>query len=369
MDNFILPDYENNSIVNLASSILNHFNIETPHKPLEIESYFKKRIILILIDGLGYNLFKNKQLDLIHKVITTTFPSTTSTAITSLLTAKTPGEHGVLGYISYLKELGGLTNILKYSHPIGGERDMFKDFLDLKDLVKVESIFAKMRDKGLKVKLIIPREISNSALSRLLHEGASSIEYVFHWDGMVALRKEIESDTDFIYAYFPQIDTLSHVYGSKSQEVMTALEEILNMISSIANKKSADTTLIITSDHGHVDVGKIFKVIEDKELMDVLTSPPFGDSRAVFLKSKKDLKEIFERKYQNFEIFSREEILKMKLLGNFKEEYIDRLGDYIAIPKDNSIMIYPFKKDNLNMLKSQHGGLLEDEMLIPLIIF
>lgn len=32
-------------------------------------------------------------------------------------------------------------------------------------------------------------------------------------------------------------------------------------------------------------------------------------------------------------------------------------------------MIYPFKKDSLNMLKSQHGGLLEDEMLIPLIIF
>jgi len=81
------------------------------------------------------------------------------------------------------------------------------------------------------------------------------------------------------------------------------------------------------------------------------------------------LKKIFERKYQNFEIFSREEILKMKLLGNFKEEYIDRLGDYTAIPKDDSIMIYPFKKDSLNMLKSQHGGLLEDEMLIPLIIF
>jgi len=369
MKNFVLPEYDGSSIVNLSSTILKKFNVENSTNPLKMELELNNRIILILIDGLGSNMLNNSGFGSLSIAnLTSVFPSTTSTAISSILTASTPGEHGLLGYISYFKELGGLTNILRYSHPLSSERDMFKDFMDLKEITNAQNIFKKMTEKGIRSKIIIPRDISNSALSRLLHEGAEVQEYIMHWDGLILLKKIMNESVDFVYAYYPHIDTLSHIYGPNSEEVKFATIELIKNILEISKEKPKDVSIIITADHGHIEVGKVYKIIEDQELMKLISMPPFGDSRAIFLKTKMKIDEIFSKKYNNFLLLTQEEAIKLKLFGNFNENYIDRIGDYIAIPKDNSIMIYPFRKGDERMLKSQHGGLLEEEMLVPLIL-
>ncbi|MBJ7294443.1 MAG: alkaline phosphatase family protein, partial [Ilumatobacteraceae bacterium] len=63
-----------------------------------------QRVVVLLIDGLGWNQFQTHQ----HcmptlsgfegSFITTVAPSTTATALTSLTTGLSPGEHGLLGY-------------------------------------------------------------------------------------------------------------------------------------------------------------------------------------------------------------------------------------------------------------------------------
>ena len=101
--NIIYPDYKN-SIVNLVSSILEIYDIKTDHPPLkQLDTKVlkkKKNIVLFVLDGFGINLlnkftsstkFMNKNY---ISPITSVFPSTTSAAITSLISGKTPWEHG-----------------------------------------------------------------------------------------------------------------------------------------------------------------------------------------------------------------------------------------------------------------------------------
>ena len=53
-----------------------------------------------------------------------------------------------------------------------------------------------------------------------------------------------------------------------------------------------------------------------------------------------------------------------------KKVLYGRIGDIILSGKGNNLLIYPYKKDDLEMnLKGHHGGLSPDEMLVPIIVF
>ncbi|MEM3873167.1 MAG: alkaline phosphatase family protein, partial [Nitrososphaeria archaeon] len=130
----IMPDYNNLCLVNLHSLIGRFFGIENlSYSKMYIEDLPDftniNKIVLFIIDGLGYNFLNNhlnKTSILIRNVrewfltpITSTFPSTTSTALTSLFTAQTPIEHGIIGYTMYLKSLGLIVDMLNFA-PVYG---------------------------------------------------------------------------------------------------------------------------------------------------------------------------------------------------------------------------------------------------------
>jgi predicted AlkP superfamily pyrophosphatase or phosphodiesterase len=103
------PDYENFSLVNLSNFVLKHFNAQISHAPYPFERFISgvsngvEKIVFFLIDALGMSSLEkilNKDRVFQEYVVleaTSVFPTTTSAAITSLLTASTPIEHGVLG--------------------------------------------------------------------------------------------------------------------------------------------------------------------------------------------------------------------------------------------------------------------------------
>ena len=65
MYEFTLPDYKGNSIINLMSSISNSFGKKHDYsqlKTLNSEELKKfKNIVLIVVDGLGYNYLKKQE--------------------------------------------------------------------------------------------------------------------------------------------------------------------------------------------------------------------------------------------------------------------------------------------------------------------
>ena len=99
------PDY-NHSILNLITSMLKYYNVETNHTSLPIldEKLSKnyKNVVFIILDGLGEHLinkispngfFKQNDID----CITSVYPSTTTAALTTYYSGMPPYESGWIG--------------------------------------------------------------------------------------------------------------------------------------------------------------------------------------------------------------------------------------------------------------------------------
>ena len=110
----IIPEYSGKCISNITPTIASHFGtkINPINKNLKKALKDKKNIVLLVLDGFGYNYFMNnkKNLNMFNKAfkiekITAVFPSTTAASLTSFTTGKPPGIHGMLSYHCFIKEL------------------------------------------------------------------------------------------------------------------------------------------------------------------------------------------------------------------------------------------------------------------------
>ena len=131
-----LPNYNGGSIVNLMSTILNVYGERSVYEPLKTLNAAALRnstnIILFVIDGLGYEFLKkhiegSALAEFPVRKITSVFPSTTATAITTFATGLAPQQHAVTGWFMHLKELGSVVKVLPFTPR---QDDLAKGFTD-----------------------------------------------------------------------------------------------------------------------------------------------------------------------------------------------------------------------------------------------
>ncbi|AAY80289.1 alkaline phosphatase family protein [Sulfolobus acidocaldarius] len=360
---FVYPDYYSNSVYNLACAIADFLGVnrECKGKKLEISG---RRIALTLLDGLGYTMLSDAGFT-VDRTITTVFPSTTATTLTTLFTAQLPAEHGILGYTTYSKRLGGIINTLKYTYPLVDTRDIIseegieyeKAFPDVKNYLK------EVRDK--KTAEVTPKGLENTQFTKLTH-GRTNITktYINYWDAFTEASNILQmKEYDFVYIYIPDVDSLAHKHGPNHPVVKECIRDLYNGLMKLA-ERFKDYTFVITADHGHVQVNEHIALNHDSELLKLLDVVPYGDSRAVFLHSRYDLKTYLKTKYPNLEVFGRNEFEKL-IGGNTS------YADYIAVPTDSNAYVYLFKEEGneYNKLKGHHGGLSLNEMKVPLVIW
>ena len=353
---FVYPDYTSKSIYNLACGVAEFLGVERHCVGNKI-GITGKRVVLALIDGMGYKMMKNAGIN-VDSYITTVFPSTTSTVITTLFTAQLPGEHGVLGYNTYSKRLGSVINTLKYTYPSLDSRDSIQIKFE-ETFKEVQSYLKDVKDK--KTAEVIPKGIDNTEFTNSTHGKTNTTKTfsTFH-DAFYELGKILDENYDFIYFYIPDVDTVAHKHGPNADVVKEVIREVYERLIKLASKRT-DYTFIITADHGHIQTSQHVIFNNDTEFLNMLEIPPYGDSRAIFLHSKYDLKTYLYNKYPTLEVFPRSEF--EKLLGKDGS-----YADFIAVPKDDRAYVYLYKQDEYTKLIGHHSGLSEDEMLIPLVI-
>src|SRR5687767_3848190 len=120
----LLPAYEGACITNVVPSLLHPPEVRPDWLPAV--AYDADRVVLLVIDGLGWNQLGDRRpltptlSSLDGGAITTVAPSTTATALTSITTGLPPGEHGVVGYRMAVE--GEVLNVLRWSTPAGDAR-------------------------------------------------------------------------------------------------------------------------------------------------------------------------------------------------------------------------------------------------------
>ena len=379
MSEIIFPNYEH-SILNTINSILKYYKVDTKYNGLpELDEKLKqkyKNIVLVLLDGMGEHVLKNISSDgfFVNNEITkvtSVCPSTTTAAITTYYSGKPPIETGWIAMSQYFKEYGRALEMLRrvdsYTHePIkNASKDVF-------DLIKYVPIYDQIEKASPNVKAYeINPGFCDSRSKRNLN--ADSLDVMCDYIKSICYNQ----DQNFIFAYSDKPDTILHKYGCNSNEAKEFILDAQNHIEKLCDDlKESNTLIIVTADHGHKDIEKVYNIVDMDEIQDCIYMPPSLESRAVTFWVKEDKKEKFVQYFENnlkdeFMLFTREEFLAKNFLGyGEKHKKIDDfLGNYIAMSIDGAILklgtnISKPKADK----KSTHCGFTKNEMEVPVIV-
>ena len=362
----IKPDFSSN-IINISATIAQFLNCpnDKPTLPAlqrELEKGYKN-IVFLILDGLGMNPV-NINLDKgaflrknIRQILTSVFPSTTTNATTTYLTNKYPMEHGWFGWSLYFEEIGRAVDIFPCRDSFTGE-PVDKAFV--KRTLPVEPYYKRAKSEYTS-NVVVPEYWDNDYENRYVW---NSLPELFGYIGEICNK----AGKQFVYAYCSEPDSAMHRYGVSSAEAHRVINELNDGVEKLYGALS-DTLLIVSADHGQIDVGGQIKICEDEELTAMLEWPQYLEARAAAFKVKENCREkfveAFNRKYgEDFKLFQVEDLIKDNYFGgNFRGEQAKRLGDYIAVGTTDKIfqltpISHPFKG---------HHTSLTEEMEVPLI--
>ena len=402
-NHFVKPRYDGFCISNIpetAMALLGaHSNRPLKHESIsEIEEEIQN-VVLLLLDGLGSHLVNSARekfglpsldhicssTNAIHFDITSVFPSTTASAMSSLHTGLTPQEHGVIGYTMYLQELGTIGQMLRFV-PAQGGRSLFDIGLNEEHFLGGRSIHERLKSEGIGSTVYVPRHIIDSGLSIVTHRGAFVEPQNSAADMLVRLRKNLErkhrDEKSFHFAYHPSPDTLAHARGPYSEEYAAELESIFRLVEvqlfrKLDRRVAKKTTLIVSGDHGavHVEKSNIIDVAKHPRLLKMLKLPPTGDSRAAILHIREgeedNIRKYFDLNFSDlFEIRRSADLLDDGYfgLGSLKSETRDRIGDLVALPLSRNAIDNSTLDPNHGSIPGRHGGPSAEEMMVPCVI-
>lgn len=373
------PDY-NNSILNLITSILKHYNVESKHSTLKSlddrlnKNY--KNVVFLILDGMGEHILKNVSENGFFRnnevnSITSVYPSTTTAALTTYYSGKPPYESGWIAWSQYFKEYGRAIDMLSHQESYQGDTLKNATINVFNNVVNYVPIFEKIENASPNVKAYeITPDYSDIRSKRSIR--ANSIEDIC--DNLTMLCKN--PDEKFILAYCDNPDGTLHKYGCSSDEVKNLIKHFENCIEKMCSNLSDDTIVIISADHGHKDINKVYNLLDYPEIQDCLIMPASLESRSLAFWVKEDKKEKFEKLFNenfssDFLLLTKEQFLDKNLLG-FGEKHKkidDFIGNYLALSiSDSIIRLETNLAEGKKVKKSTHCGLTKDEMEVPLII-
>lgn len=373
------PDY-NHSILNLITSILKYYKVETKHKSLEtLDKQLTKKyknVVFIVLDGMGETIlekcspngyFKSKQID----CITSVYPSTTTAALTTYYSGKPPYETGWIAWSQYFKEYGRALDMLKHKESYKGESIQGAKINVFDEIVNYTPIFEQIEKASPNVKAyeLMP-SYSDKRSKRSIR--TENIDEIIENIEMLCATP----DEKFILAYSDNPDGLLHKFGTTSEEAKEFLQQTEIKIKEMCQKLDDDTIVIISADHGHKDIDKSYSILDYPEIQECLIIPPSLESRVVAFWVKEDMKKEFEERFKNafgeeFLLMNNKEFLEKNLLGfGQKHPKIDDfIGNYIALSTGGSmIRLETYLADGKPIKKSTHCGLTKEEMEVPVII-
>ena len=278
---------------------------------------------------------------------------------------------GWIGWSQYFKEYGRSIDVLPNRDSYTGE--IYKDAkINVHDFINYISIYEQIEKASTDVKAyeINPSHCISKSKRNI---NADTIDILC--DSIEAICKN--PDKNFILAYNDNPDGLLHQFGCQSEEVKEFVLDAEKKIENLYHKLlDTNTLLIISADHGHKDIEKVYDILYMEDIQDCLMLPPSIESRCTTFWVKEEKKIEFERLFkekfgEDFILYTKEEFLKKNMLGfgNKHKKIDDFIGNYISLSiKGASFKLGTYISKEKPEKRSTHCGLSCEEMEVPLII-
>lgn len=377
----MLPDYAGGSLVNLVASIVRARGGTPRHAELAAlpatELADARNVVLLIIDGLGDNYLQRRGAggalwQRRRAAITSVFPSTTASAITTSYTGCTPLEHGLTGWFTYFGEAGCVGAPLPFTSR-GDALPLQRRGFTPAQAFPAAGIFASL---GVKSVVITYKDIVDSAYNLQHCRGAERLAYENVAELPAAIEAAVKAGPErkFIYAYWPDYDRVSHRFGSESAEAATELARVDEAFAKLpARLRGTESIVIATADHGFVDVLPEHSLELPASLAAMLRFPLCGERRAVYchVHAKEDfMREAKEWLGERAHVGPSRELVEQGWFGGGvpHPRFAERIGDVALVMQGRYTVKDWVAGEARHLHIGNHGGVSEDEMQIPLIV-
>lgn len=361
-DEPLIPDYAGACVCNVAAVV------QDP--PEEIADWVPRALaeaeqstVLLTLDGLGWNQLQERRAlaPTISSVlqggpVSTVAPSTTSTALTSIVSGMPPGEHGVIGYRMSIE--GHVLNVLRWSTADGdarramppGEFQLYEPF------------------GGQRPPVVTRAEFSETGFTDAHLGGARFVGYRTMGTLVTEVARLVRNGEPFVYAYYEGIDKVAHEYGL-GDHYDSELRWVDHLVADLLEVLPTGTVLAITADHGQVEVGD--RLVELDAGIRPHLSMQSGEGRFRWLHARpgraRQLLEAAEVHGETGWVVSRDQMVDEGWFGpRVHDKVRARLGDVALVAREPVAYIDPADSGPYHLI-GRHGSLTADEMLVPFL--
>jgi predicted AlkP superfamily pyrophosphatase or phosphodiesterase len=356
-----IPDYSGPCVSNLTPALLQPGATAPGWLPAPAAA--ADQVVLLVLDGLGWEQLQDRSASaptmasMTGGPISTVAPSTTATALTSIATGAAPGEHGVIGYRVAVDD--AVLNVLRWSTRDG----------DARRSVPPRRLQPGAPFGGECPPVVTRAEFIESGFTLAHLAGTRIVPYRMVSTLVTEVARLTRSGEAFVYAYYEGIDKVAHEYGlgEHYDAELVAVDRLVADLLAVLPPRAA---LVVTSDHGQVDVGD--RVIRpDRRVLDHVRLQS-GEGRFRWLHARsgqsQDLLEAARSAHGDVAwVRTRDEVVDEGWFGpEVSPAARARLGDVALVAREPVSFDDP-EDTGLFHLIGRHGSLTSAEMAVPLL--
>lgn len=378
------PDYARGNLVNLMSSLARGLGVAHDYPALDAlppaAVGARRNVVLLVIDGLGAAYLQERPDSFLARhtsaTLSSVFPSTTASAVTTLLTGLAPQQHGLSGWFTWLQELGSVAAILPF-RPRHGGAPYSRSGVDPRLIFDWSALFDRVGGASY---VVSASYISESDYS--LATGGRAQRHAYEdLAGLFAHIRAIVASHDerkYVYAYWPKFDALAHEFGIASAEVAAQFTAIDTGVRTLFEAlKGSDTLLLVCADHGLIDTGPEFTLhlADHPRLGACLTLPLCGEPRAAYCYVHPRKRAEFSAYVQGelatqCALIASEELLAQGYFGHgaAHPRLAARIGDYALLMRERYVIKDRLANETAFAQIGVHGGTSRAEMQVPLLV-
>jgi hypothetical protein len=327
--------------------------------------------VVMLVDGLGHDLVADHPGDApyLHALLgdgrpaTCGVPSTTATSLTSLGTALTPGQHGLVGFTSRVPGTDRLLNALFWDKSV-----------DPLEWQPHPTAFARLQAAGVHTTVVSKREFAGSGLTRAGQRGAAYVGADRVGERLASVVSSASARPSLTYVYDGDLDWTGHRYGVDSPQWRAQLSAVDSVVEQLREALPAEVRLVVVADHGMVDspadarldVDSVPALREGVRLLG-------GEARFRHLYcaagAVDDVVGAWRAELgERAEVLTRDDAIARGWFGPVDPAVRPRLGDVVVAARDDFAVTSSVDFRYETTLVGLHGSLTAAEMHIPVLV-
>ena len=280
------------------------------------------------------------------------FPSTTAVSLASLMTGALAGQHGIVGYDAHV--------------PGAGVRNQLRDWggpMDPTSWQRLPTLLEQTASIAIGEPIHASSGFTQAVLRGAEYRAGRSMADRF------ALAQHAAREHALVYLYVPELDRIGHDSGWQSAAWTDALEELDAHVSRLAAALPARAGLVVTADHGMVDIDASGHLIVPPELLERVTFVA-GEPRCLQLQVERGEADAVADAWRAWLgdaawVATRRQVVDAGWLGEVHADVAPRLGELFVAARGRRAT-YVDASDRARGMIGQHGSLTPHELRVPL---